>query len=905
MAPLSLPFEVQLELTRPWWLLGLAVLPGLVYYFYRSLVDFARWQRVLSLLLRGALVVLLVLALGGLSLIRPTRELFVIFAVDRSESIGEPGIKAADEYISKAAEHAGHNQFAVLPFAGSPGKLLDGAGLLKERQDAARAAREKPAASEKSRSKPAAAPAVLPGGPPPEPPDAKGLDRKATDLASALEVAAAAIPPFYVPRIVLITDGNPTLGDAARAAAAMRGKVEVLTMPLPRRTEPEVQLSSVSAPAQVLQGEPFRVEVLVDSNHADDAGRIEVYRGDIKVADQAVALKPGENRVVLKQTIDAGGLTPVTARLRGYRDTLLDNNSDFALVSAAGKPRVLLLESEPDQARHLSWALEEQNIQVDVRPPRGAPENLAELQNYDLLVLSNVPATSLSLRQMEVARTYVRDLGGGLIMLGGDQSFGLGGYYKSSLEEILPVRSDFEKEKEKPSLAMMLVIDKSGSMGGEKIEMAKEAARAAVELLGPSDKVGVLAFDGDNFWISELHPCTDKGFVLDRIAGLEAGGGTSMAPAMEEAYDTLKVAVAKLKHVIVLTDGISSPGDFEGIAQAMSADRITVSTVAMGGDADQNLLEEIARIGKGRSYVADDPAQVPQIFAKETVTASKSAINEQPFSPAVVRPTQVLSELKIEEAPFLLGYVITRPKPTAEVILATEAGDPLLAWWRYGLGMSVAFTSDAKARWAAEWITWPQFGQFWAQVVRHALRKSEARGSLVQIERSGRRAIVSIDAIEQPTGKFLNGATTELTLVDPALGTRKIAMPQVAPGRYQAEVDTSRQGTYQLMFSQTKDSQLLGRQTRGLAIGYPDELRLRPTDDELLKSIAATTGGRFDAPPEAAFAPPEWTAPRAVPLWPYLAVAAAFLFVLDVALRRVDLTLLGTRRRIPLPARTS
>ncbi|MHC5544569.1 vWA domain-containing protein, partial [Singulisphaera rosea] len=285
----------------------------------------------------------------------------------------------------------------------------------------------------------------------------------------------------------------------------------------------------------------------------------------VKVADQKVKLKAGENRVTLKQAIEQGGLTPITARLRGYRDTLLDNNSDFGLVFTAGKPRVLLVESDLEQVKHLTWALEEQNMQVDVRPPRGAPDNLAELQNYDLLILSNVPATSLTRLQMEVARTYVKDLGGGLIMLGGDQSFGLGGYYKTTLEEILPVRSDFEKEKEKPSLAMMLVVDKSGSMGGEKIEMAKEAARAAVELLGPADQVGVLAFEGENFWVSELHPCTDKGFVLDRIASLEAGGGTVMAPAMEEAYEVLKGAVAKLKHMIILTDGISAPGDFVGI----------------------------------------------------------------------------------------------------------------------------------------------------------------------------------------------------------------------------------------------------------------------------------------------------------------------------------------------------
>jgi hypothetical protein len=505
---------------------------------------------------------------------------------------------------------------------------------------------------------------------------------------------------------------------------------------------------------------------------------------------------------------------------------------------------------------------------------------------------------------MEVARTYVQDLGGGLIMLGGDQSFGLGGYYKTTLEEILPVRSDFEKEKEKPSLAMVLVIDKSGSMGGEKIEMAKEAARAAVELLGANDKVGVLAFEGENFWISEMHPCTDKGFVLDRIAGLEAGGGTVMAPAMEEAHETLRTTVAKLKHVIILTDGISAPGDFEGIAQAMAADRITCSTVAMGTDADQPLLEEIARIGNGRYYVADDPAQVPQIFAKETVTASKSAINEQPFSPTIVRPTQVLNEIRMDEAPFLLGYVITRPKPTAEVILATESGDPLLAWWRYGLGMSVAFSSDAKARWAAEWLTWPQFGQFWAQVVRHALRKAEARGTFVQIERKGRRATVSLDAIEQPSGRFLNRAASELTLIGPQLLTTKIEMAQVAPGRYQAEVDTTRQGSYQLMFTQTKDSQVLGRQTRGLAVGYPDELRLRPVNTDLLRSIAGASGGTFDIKPDAVFDPPEQTAPRAVPLWSYLGTAAALLFVLDVALRRIDLALLlQRRRRNPLPTR--
>ena len=860
----------QIELTRPNWLLGLLVLPVLAYYFRTSLVDFARWQRSISLLVRAVIVALLIAALAGVNLLRPTKEQFVVFVVDRSLSVGDDARKIADDYVAKAAAAAGRNKFATLDFATEPGVVRTGPPVPAKNAD--------PKADAK----------------------AKEEDAKGTDIAAALEVAAASIPPFYVPRVVLLSDGNPTAGDPLKTASALRGKVDVSTVPLPVRSDPEVQLSSVGAPSQVQQGESFNVEIVVDSNHDDAAGKIEIYRGDVKAADQPLTLKKGENRLILRQSLEQGGLTPITARLSGYKDTLLDNNTDFGLVFSAGKPRVLLVESDVDQAKHLTWGLEEQNMQVDVRPPRGMPETLGELQNYDLVILSNVPATSLTRRQMEVARTYVQDLGGGLIMLGGDQSFGLGGYYKTTLEEILPVRSDFEKEKEKPSLAMMLVIDKSGSMGGEKIEMAKEAARAAVELLGPNDKVGVLAFEGENFWISEMHPCTDKGFVLDRIASLEAGGGTVMAPAMEEAHETLKATVAKLKHMIILTDGISAPGDFEGIAQAMAADRITVSTVAMGTGAAQELLDDIARIGNGRYYVAEDPGQVPQIFAKETVTASKSAINEQPFSPTVVRPSPVLADLELADAPFLLGYVVTRPKPTAEVILATESGDPLLAWWRYGLGWSVAFTSDAKARWAAEWLSWPQFGQFWAQVARHALRKAEAKGTVVQVDRKGKNAVVTLDAID-PSGKFRNKAATELTFVDPRLKVEKMPMPQTAPGRYQAEVSVAQVGSYQLMFTQSVDGQPVGQQSRGLAVGYPDELRLRTTNNALLKALAETSGGRYDVKAEAVFDAPERSVPRATPLWPYLVAAAAVLFVLDVALRRIDLTLIRpARRRISL-----
>ena len=945
----------QLDLMHPWWLASLVVVvPLLVWYFKRSLSDFPPKQILLSLLTRCMVVALLALAMSGLALLRPTSQQFIIVAVDQSLSVSsdeeaDPVANAdsgkdkteakksqVDEYLDKALASVNRtgDKVMFIPFASQAGALSSerllviGAGMNGEK---------------------AAPPTAEAAVPEPGRRDKRDFDRNATDIAAVIRSAAGAMPPDYVPRIVVMSDGNQTAGDALQAAlgtafgqskssvssrsgepGAVRPRVDELgtrgltapgppvnlipidTIPLKVRDTPEVQVAAVEVPAQVREGEPFYVEVAINSNHEDE-GLVEVFRGAHKVLSETRKLKPGENRFRFQQSITGERLAQYTVKIGGLKtDTLLDNNTESGLVFTTGKPRVLLIESDPKLAQQLVWALQQEEIEVDVRPVEGMPESLADLQNYELLALSNVPATALSQRQMELARTYVQDLGGGFMMLGGDQSFGLGGYYKTVLEEILPVRSDFEKEKEKPSLGMVLVIDKSGSMGGDKIEMAKEAAKSAAELLGPRDQLGVIAFDGEYFIVSDFQSASNKARIIDDISRIEAGGGTTMYPAMEEAYNVLQGSTAKLKHVIVLTDGISSPGDFEGIAQQMASSRITCSTVGVGEGCDDKLLEEIARVGQGRYFSATDPSTLPQIFAKETMTASKSAINEQPFVPQVIRPTSALADIDFETAPFLLGYVVTRPKATCEFILATEAGDPLLCWWRYGLGTTVAFTSDAKSRWGAEWLTWPGYSKFWAQVVRQSMRKNDVKGVIVDVKQERRRATVTLDAID-PTGKFLNQAETEVTVIDPQLGQRKLEMKQTAPGRYVAEFDTPASGAYHMNLSQkTAGGTLLHQQTRGLIVGYPDELRLRPTNEELLKSLAVVTGGRFDPRPEDLFAEPtsapdspgigttsantQRTVPRSTPLWPYLVSVAILLFVLDVALRRIDFSLWWPRR---------
>lgn len=874
--------EIEWTWLRPQWLW--ALLPAfalLVGTHLRCLSDAPPWQRWLSLLVRMVVVLLLTLALTGVVYLQSTRQQMIVYAVDRSASIDAEAREAAADYLMEAVERAkqqGDTAVRVLPFDKRPGTALDAFSMDADQLQSLLAAGET-AVNDRSVDVGATAASSADRSP----------DKLGTNLADAIRAAAASIPPRFVPRIVLLSDGNATEGDSL--AAASNTTVPVWTVPMAERAAPEVQLAAVVAPAQVRRGEAFNVDIVINTNRAT-SGHLDLFRGDVRVAgseEKQVTLEPGENRLRFPQSVTNESQTRFTARLRGFdQDSLLDNNEATAIVHAEGQPRVLLIDPDVEQMEELRWALEEQQMRLDVRSPRGLPTALTDLQRYDCLVLSNVPAPSMSVQQMEMIRTYVQELGGGLIMLGGDQAFGLGGYYQTQLEQILPVRSNFEKEREKPSLAMVLVIDKSGSMGGERIALAKEAARAAVELLGPRDAIGVVAFDGQPYWVVELRSASDRGAILDRISSIDASGGTNMYPAMDRAYQSLLAANAKVKHCIVLADGQSAPADFEGLAADMAASQITVSTVAMGDDAGTELLQEVARIGQGRYYFCNDPQSVPQIFAKETMEASKSAINELPFLPITVRPTQVLEGIDVDDAPFLLGYVVTRAKPTSEVVLATETGDPLLAWWRYGLGMTVAFTSDAKGRWGAEWLAWPDFGPFWAQVVRHAMRKDDDQGMTLQIQQREDRTKVMVDAVDS-RGRFVSDAETQLVLIDPDLNRDLLDMKPIAPGRYEATIPTPVPGAYQLELMQIRNGREPLRQSRSLTRGYPSELRLRPVNESLLQSIATASGGRYGAAAEESVDPAaERTARRPVPLWPWLLMTALCLFVGDVGLRRLQ-----------------
>ncbi len=839
---------MRVEWAEPWMLL----LAALGFFVWRWQVGspspLVGWRRRVSAGLRLAILVCLVVALAEPRWFARTTLGHVTWLVDVSRSVGEGGRDAA----RKLAEAAGAGP------AGTSQSWVSFAGR-------AVASPDEEAALEVATAE---------------------VDGDATDLAGAVQLAVATFPPDRTRTVVLVSDGVETAGDLAAQAAALRAAgVRVFSVPVRDRDQPEVVVRGVEAPSEVAEGEPFYVRGTIHSNR-ETAAEVDVFRDGVRVGTREVRLRRGVNTFETTQTVRGERTTEVAMVVRAEGDTLADNNQGAAQVRSSGSAKALILADDPDRARHLARALKSEGILLDVRPVTGVPTDLGELQNYDLVAIDNLPATDLSMRQMEILAAYVRDFGGGLLMLGGENSFGLGGYHRTPIEEVLPVRCDFQKEKETPSLGMVLVIDRSGSMGGDKIEMAKSAARAAVTLLSPRDYAGVAAFDNEAFWVADFQSAAGMAAIEQQISTLEAGGGTNMAPGMELALDALRLSSAKLKHVILLTDGISTPGPFEELAAQMVAERITLSTVAVGSGADAELLESLARRGNGRYYATDAPENIPQIFTRETMTASKSAIQDLPFLPVVARPAEFLSGIDFDSAPFLLGYVTTRAKPTAEQWLVTESGEPLLTTWRYGLGRVGAFASDARNRWGVEWLSWPQYGTFWAQTFRHLMRPGDLSGLPVTMTEEDGGWRLSVDAVDA-VGRFLDGADAEAAVVGPTGDVRKVALERTAPGKLTGWWPATERGGYHAQITLEDANGPRGSQYVSGTIGYPRELLLEPPNVGLLGDVAAATGGKPDPDAADLFSKHPFALAAEKELWPWCVGMALLLFVFDVAVRRL------------------
>jgi uncharacterized membrane protein len=722
---------------------------------------------------------------------------------------------------------------------------------------------------------------------------------RGTNLAQALQLGLATAPQGQANRFVLLTDGRQNQGNAlAVAQAAKDAGADIYYVPAPLTFTQEVVVESMVLPQEVKFGEPFQAKVVAWSQ-AETQGRLSLYRNGEFLGSQVVRLSPGKNVYTYRQALEQSGIHVYQAAIDVDGDTIEENNRAIGTLVVRGRPQVLLAEKDRSQAQALSAALRSQHVDVTVVEADKIPKDMAGLQKYDGLILSNVSSLKMTKKQMENIRDYVREQGGGLIMLGGEESFGLGGYYRTPIEEALPVTMEVKQKIEIPSLAVVLSIDRSGSMAMTtdekvtKLDIAKEAAHLVVDLLDERNEVGVMSWDTEFIWDSPLRTARDKQAIHHAIATIKAGGGTDGYPALKESYQVLFDRPALLKHVIFLSDGQMTRGDFAGLLRRMSKDKITVSTVAIGKDADVPLMVDVAKWGRGRFYYTEDDSTIPRIFTLETQLASKASLVEQPFKPTVASPAhEAIQEIDWKEAPPLGGYVATSMKANADLVLMTHQEDPLLATWRYGLGRSVAFTSDAKAKWGVLWVRWSGFNKFWSQVTRWALRTGTRSDTVATVSRTDNEGEVLVDAID-PKGEFINFLDSQVGVVAPDKTRTVIDLEQVGPGRYRGRFPAGQEGVYLVGMAQRRADQMVGSQLAGLVVPYGQEFRDLGVDETFLRELSELTGGGMLADPKDAFLQNRHKSRLSVDIWPWLVGMVAVLLIPEIALRRIGPVGLG------------
>lgn len=845
--------NLGISFTNPW---ALLLWPPLVAYFswlaQHSLADLSKFRRRLALGLRILISTLVVLALAGLQLVHFNRDLAVMFVVDYSDSVGPGAKESAQKYLDAAIKARKPNdKWGVVVFGRE-------AYIDQSVSDARNAG--------KIQTVPAT---------------------EFTDIAAAIRLGMASLPDGMQKRLVILSDGNENLGNALdEAQVARNNDVTIDVVPLTSPQRHEVLLEKLTLPSEAKIGEPLEVKVVVRATQDTDA-QIKLFRDGKYLGSRNVSLTKGKSTFNFPQSITEAGTATFEAQIEAPRgmDTISENNRALGFVNVQGKPRVLLVSNDPQQGQFLLKALQQEKVNVELRGAGGVPEQLRAMQPYDAIILNNVPAWDLGTKQMLSLQSYVRDLGCGLLMVGGEYSYGPGGYRSTPIEETLPVTMDIKNMQYIPGGAVALIMHSCEFPAGN--DWAKAVCSQVTRQMGDNDYEGLCVYGMDANWVYPmLKVGQNRNKMLTMIRGINPGDMPDFDAALELCYQGLVNTKAYLKHCIILSDGDPSPPAPALVAKFKAA-HITVSTIVIqphdpSGAAN---MWRIAREHKGRFYQVKNPREIPNIFLKEAATVSRSAIIEETFTPHIGADSSIIKG--ISAMPPLLGYVGTSKKGTARPVLLSHQEDPILATWQYGLGKSVAFTSDVQQRWAAPWLPWPGFSKFWAQTVRWSMRQSTSSDLQTSVDIDKGRGKVTIEAVDEK-GNFLNFLNPKARLVPPDLKGVDLTLDQTGPGHYEASFDARQLGTY-LVNIQTKRGDKTVSQVTGGVLPYSPEYSAVGTNDPLLTQIAETGEGAAVPIDKASqvFARPPISARLPQDVWLPLLMLATVLFPIDVAVRRL------------------
>ena len=881
---------------NPWLLLAaLPVTGALIYLQQKSLSGISRGRMWTAYLLRACIFNAILLALAGMQMVTERDGLSVLFALDCSKSVPESERQRAVEFMRRTlpSKHAGDEA----------GLLLFGGNALLESPPSALFS----------------------------PPDARNFKSvvrsDATNIAQALRMAEAHLSSGARRRIVLFSDGGQTTGDAAEELKRVTSSgTDVWIAPLLQGNGAEMLIDKIVVPAELLWEQPFDAHVFVYSNVSAEA-RVRLYLDDRPGDDeppsynQRVELRPGKNRVTFPGLhLHSGGAKQIRAVLEPFRaidDTLSENNEAYAFTNVQTDNRVLVLTGDTSEVKYLLSALEDQKMSIDVRSGATLPDNADAYRAYDCIVLANLPRGALSGPQMAAINSCVEDQGAGLVMIGGDQSFGAGGYLGTPIEQALPVNMDLLNGRAQPNCALVIVIDNSGSMGefagaATKQELAAKAAAAAISPLTPKDYVGIVSFDDEAHVIANLSANTSAESSRRKLRAIQPGGGTNIYSGLSKAadmFEQLPDDAAALRHVILLTDGEGSGGDVEALARKLAARHVTLTTIGVGNDADGRLLERLAKAGGGRYLPVTDPRKLPQVMLKETAILRNNLIHSDergiPVQVGVAGPTLKDFSGKI---PDVRAFVLTAPKPFSEMqLFSVVDGEkyPILSSWQHGLGKAVAFTSDAGARWAPQWMEWDAYKKFWVNTLIWASRQHMPSNMTVTTRLDGNTAHVVVESFDakgnyESFEKLKGNVTAPAERNGDESGARELTFMMTAPGRYEASFTTDKPGSYAVTVVDVSDASRPRTAVTGVSRSYSAEFALQSDGEALLTQLGEIATGKNSvsrlkniarlAPRECGLFDHDLPPGREASdlFWPLLTLALC-LFPFDVAVRRLAL----------------
>ncbi|MFN2284935.1 MAG: VWA domain-containing protein [Anaerolineae bacterium] len=810
-------------------------------------------------LLRLVLLCLLLLALFGVYRTRRTRDLAVVFLLDRSastRSVWDAQVAFVEEALSRKAPQ---DRAALVVFAGD-------------------AWVDRPLSTAPALSGIATLPRI-----------------DATRIEEAVRLALALIPEGAPGRLVVLTDGLETsgLGAFALQEARTRGVDVQLVQTGSGTPGAEAWIADISLPARVYPGDRVPAILEIGSNVQQNVGFAWTVPGQTDFGE--VDVLGEETGVAFSFTADEPGFVAVRVCVEPELDTFTQNNCADGWVLVQGAPRVLVVGALEDR-EDVASALQNAGLTIEQTTPDALPLTAQSLADYAGVVLVNTPARSFAPQSLNALRAFVRDLGGGLVAVGGPQSYGVGGWLGTPLEEALPVQMQVQDPTRFPPMLMAVVIDKSGSMGVQeagttKIRLAAEAAIRVAETLNDADTLAVVAYDDRPADTIGPAPMTERDLLVAQLRRLQVGGGgIYVRESLSYAADLLRgvsLSPGQQRHILLLADGADAEHheNVPALLQALVEEGMTVSVVAIGTGGDVPFLQNIAEIGNGRFYLTQRAADLPAIFTEETARAKRSYIVERTFYPAPLTPWLPVADITV--APPLRGYVATTPKGAAQVVWEALEGDPLLAVWQYGLGRSVAWTSDATGRWAAGWVDWEGFADFWSAVVR-AVLPSPADADLalrVLPDDDGARVVVDVVNSEAEEPAYVDGLSLKLN-VAPSLGegeAQTVPLVQRAPGRYEGHFTSQDRSAVLLRLYGDRDL------VTGWAAPAPSEYIPADADAAMARLAAQGDATQIEDPVQV-FIHDLQGRVAGQPLMSLFVLLVALAWPVDIAWRRLSLT---------------